>query len=50
MGWEIQEVYDIVFPTKTSVYFAGLAQLVERLLAKQKVGGSNPLFRSNDRY
>src|SRR5882762_1555183 len=31
----------------SSLHFAELAQLVERRLAKAKVAGSNPVFRSN---
>jgi hypothetical protein len=31
------------------LHFAELAQLVERRLAKAKVAGSNPVFRSNDK-
>ena len=30
------------------VYFAVVAQLVERFLAKEKVAGSNPVCRSKD--
>src|SRR5882672_1242354 len=33
----------------SSLHFAELAQLVERRLAKAKVAGSNPVFRSNDK-
>src|SRR6266446_6974695 len=33
----------------SSLHFAELAQLVERRLAKAKVAGSNPVFRSNPR-
>jgi hypothetical protein len=38
-----------LFPYGTVLYeiYAGIAQLVERCLAKAKVAGSNPVSRSN---
>jgi hypothetical protein len=32
---------------RKQILFAGVAQLVEHLLAKEKVAGSNPVSRSN---
>ena len=42
---KIRDVIEISY-NDTFIILAGIAQLVERLLAKQKVAGSNPVSRS----